>query len=380
MKKVAILTTGHPPLDDRIFYKISHSLIKFGYHVKIICTTQQGEWTQDNIEIKGILFNNLKNPLIKKLQFFVNELKLFHPEIVICSEPLPVIFSYVYKITIKYKVKIIYDITEWYPENIANKKYGLIKYLTILFGHIINFLATNFSSYLFIGEEWKLKRYRLYSPKKNFSIISYYPVLEYYNFSPPNLLTNEIIFGYAGVISVSRGLEIFYRLMKTLRNRLPLSQKITFVLAGRFETEEEKEYLEKFNSININFEYHQWTDYKSFSKILENVHICLDIRPRNGIYERSLPIKIFDYMALGKCIIASNYEPIKNIFDIARFGVLVDPENFYDIVENTINLISHPHKIQEAGINGRKAVEKIFNWNVCEQEIKKVLETLNDSE
>jgi len=322
----------------------------------------------------------LKNPLIKKLQFFVNELKLFHPEIVICSEPLPVIFSYVYKITIKYKVKIIYDITEWYPENIANKKYGLIKYLTILFGHIINFLATNFSSYLFIGEEWKLKRYRLYSPKKNFSIISYYPVLEYYNFSPPNLLTNEIIFGYAGVISVSRGLEIFYRLMKTLRNRLPLSQKITFVLAGRFETEEEKEYLEKFNSININFEYHQWTDYKSFSKILENVHICLDIRPRNGIYERSLPIKIFDYMALGKCIIASNYEPIKIIFDIARFGVLVDPENFYDIVENTINLISHPHKIQEAGINGRKAVEKIFNWNVCEQEIKKVLETLNDSE
>lgn len=200
--------------------------------------------------------------------------------------------------------------------------------------------------------------------------------MDYYKPSIQKFNGNELIFGYAGLISVSRGLEIFYQIIKRVSENLNL--KIGYILAGRFEIEDEKEYLNKFRELNINFQYFDWTDYSNFSSYLEPVHICLDIRPPNKIYERSLPIKIFDYMALGKCIVASDYEPIRSIFEIAKCGILVNPLSIDDITTKIFELINQPELIYEYGINSRIAAEKFFNWKVCEDELKKITKELLD--
>jgi len=373
MKKVAIVSTGHPPFDERIFNKIGMSLTKSGYDVSVIVTTEKIDRKISSINFKGIDSSEFGR-FREKFKFIIRELKNFNPDVIINCEPIPVLVSYFFTLlqrNIK-PAKIIYDVTEWYPENIFLKRKGLKRILLFIGGHIINFLATNFSNYLFIGEETKVNRYRKYSPKKKFSIISYYPVLDYYNQSTRKVENKEIIFGYAGVISVSRGLEIFYRLISELNKKLP-DYKFGFILAGRFESPAEKIYLQKFESLGIKFNYYDWTSYENFSRYLEPVHICLDVRPPNKIYERSLPIKIFDYMALGKCIIASNYEPIRKIFEIANCGVLVNPIDLNDIVSKTIELINNPEKIFNYGLNARLASEKFFNWKICEEELLRVL-------
>jgi len=373
MKKVAIVSTGHPPFDERIFNKIGMSLTKSGYDVSVIVTTEKIDRKISSINFKGIDSSGFGR-FREKFKFIIRELKNFNPDVIINCEPIPVLISYFFTLlqrNIK-PAKIIYDVTEWYPDNIFLKRKGLKRILLFIGGHIINFLATNFSDYLFIGEETKVNRYRKYSPKKKFSIISYYPVLDYYNQSTRKVENKEIFFGYAGVISVSRGLEIFYRLISELNKKLP-DYKFGFILAGRFESPAEKIYLQKFESLGIKFNYYDWTSYKNFSRYLEPVHICLDVRPPNKIYERSLPIKIFDYMALGKCIIASNYEPIRKIFEIANCGVLVNPVDLNDIVSKTIELINNPEKIFNYGLNARLASETFFNWKICEEELLRVL-------
>ena len=373
MKKVAIVSTGHPPFDERIFNKIGMSLTKSGYDVSVIVTTEKIDRKISSINFKGIDSSEFGR-FREKFKFIIRELKNFNPDVIINCEPIPVLISYFFTLlqrNIK-PAKIIYDVTEWYPDNIFLKRKGLKRILLFIGGHIINFLATNFSDYLFIGEETKVNRYRKYSPKKKFSIISYYPVLDYYNQSTRKVENKEIFFGYAGVISVSRGLEIFYRLISELNKKLP-DYKFGFILAGRFESPAEKIYLQKFESLGIKFNYYDWTSYKNFSRYLEPVHICLDVRPPNKIYERSLPIKIFDYMALGKCIIASNYEPIRKIFEIANCGVLVNPVDLNDIVSKTIELINNPEKIFNYGLNARLASETFFNWKICEEELLRVL-------
>jgi glycosyltransferase involved in cell wall biosynthesis len=373
MKKVAIVSTGHPPFDERIFNKIGMSLTKSGYDVSVIVTTEKIDRKISSINFKGIDSSGFGR-FREKFKFIIRELKNFNPDVIINCEPIPVLISYFFTLlqrNIK-PAKIIYDVTEWYPENIFLKRKGLKRILLFIGGHIINFLATNFSDYLFIGEETKVNRYRKYSPKKKFSIISYYPILDYYNQSTRKVENKEIFFGYAGVISVSRGLEIFYRLISELNKKLP-DYKFGFILAGRFESPADKIYLQKFESLGIKFNYYDWTSYENFSRYLEPVHICLDVRPPNKIYERSLPIKIFDYMALGKCIIASNYEPIRKIFEIANCGVLVNPVDLNDIVSKTIELINNPEKIFNYGLNARLASETFFNWKICEEELLRVL-------
>lgn len=376
MKKVAIISTGHPPFDERIFNKIGLSLIKFGYKVNIIVTTQNINIEKNGIKIIGNDLYKTRWDFFSKFNFINKYLSIFNPDLIICCEPLPVIIAFIFTLFQKRKSpsKIIYDITEWYPENIYLKRKGIKKILLYLLGHLINFFSTNFADYLFVGEETKLPRYRKYSPKKKYSIISYYPILEYYNASTQKFLDNNIIFGYAGVISISRGLEIYYQIIKTLKKMTNL--RIGFNLIGRFEFQSETIYLDKFKVLGIEFNYHDWTDYSEFSKFLEPVHICFDIRPPNGIYERSLPIKIFDYMAMGKCVIASNYEPIKNIIKIANCGILVDPNNLENILENILKLMQNPDLIHQYGINGRTAAEKFFNWGICEAELRNVLSSI----
>ncbi|MGB9663343.1 MAG: glycosyltransferase [Ignavibacteria bacterium] len=376
MKKVAIISTGHPPFDERIFNKIGLSLIKFGYDVSIIVTNANLKTEISSIKINGIDLTReigVKN----KFRFIISELKNYNPDIIINCEPVPVLISYLFTLIQKNlrPAKIIYDITEWYPENIYLKRKGLKKFFLFLIGHLINFLATNFADYLFIGEETKLIRYRKYSPRKKFSIISYYPVIDYYKHSTKKIENNEITFGYAGVISVSRGLKIYYDVLSSLKTKFT-DYRFCFILAGKFETEDEKIYLQRFENLKIDFQYFKWTDYENFSKHLEPVHICLDIRPPNKIYERSLPIKIFDYMALGKCIVASNYQPIKQIFEIANCGILVDPLDIDGIVNKISELIQKPELIYQLGVNGRNAAEKIYNWTICEVELERAINSL----
>lgn len=378
MKKVAIVSTGHPPFDERIFDKVGNSLIKFGYDVHILVTTEKIATEKNNIKILGDNFTKLSTNPFRKSKFILKNLRDKNPDLIICCEPIPVLFSFFFTLIQRKKstAKIIYDITEWYPENIYLKRKGLKRIILFVIGHLINFLATNLSDYLIVGEETKLLRYKKYAPKKKYSIISYYPILDYYKPSIQKFNGNELIFGYAGVISVPRGLEIFYQIIKRIIEKSNL--KIGFILAGRFEIEGEKEYLNKFRELNINFQYFDWTDYSNFSRYLEPVHICLDIRPPNKIYERSLPIKIFDYMALGKCIVASDYEPIKSIFKIAKCGILVNPLSIDEITTKIFELINQPELIYEYGINSRIAAEKFFNWKVCEDELKKITKELLD--
>lgn len=378
MKKVAIVSTGHPPFDERIFDKIGGTLVKLNYDVHIIVTTMTNNAKDDQIKIIGKDFRNQKFFSLHKVSFILKNLKFINPDLIICSEALPVITSFLFTLFQRKKIpaRVIYDVTEWYPENVYLKRNGLKRLFYFLSGHLINFFATNFADYLFVGEETKLFRYLKYSPKKNYSIISYYPILEYYKPSTKKASNNEIIFGYAGVISISRGLDIYYRILKDLKMRIN-DFNFGFILSGKFEFEEEKNYIEKFSELGIKFMFYEWTSYKEFSKNLESVHICLDIRPPNKIYERSLPIKIFDYMALGKCIVASNYEPIKKVFDLAQCGILVNPLKYDEIITSLINLINNKDLIFQYGLNGRNAAEKFFNWKVCEEEIKNALNFLN---
>ena len=378
MKKVAIVSTGHPPFDERIFNKIGETLLKMNFDVHIVVTTINHIAKIEQIKVIGKDFRNQRFFLLKKISFIMRSMKNINPDLIICSEAFPVIISFLFTLFQRKKIpaRLIYDVTEWYPENVYLKRKGLTRIFYFLFGHLINFLATNLSDYLFVGEETKLIRYLKYSPKKKYSIISYYPILEYYKPSTLKVLNNEIIFGYAGVISISRGLDIYYQILKELKKQF-IDFNFGFILSGKFEFEKEKHYIDKFSELGITFKYYEWTDYKEFSRNLERVHICLDIRPPNKIYERSLPIKIFDYMALGKCIVASNYEPIKKIFDSANCGILVNPMKFDEIIKSIINLINNKDLIYQYGLNGRNAAEKFFNWKVCEEEMKKALGYLN---
>ena len=109
---IAFLTSGHEPFDDRIFYNMARTL-SAGNNVSIISSRQELTDVADGININCFEGNEL--PKRDKIRKFTEYLADFKPSVIICSEPLPVLAANLYSKKTYGKIRIIYDITEWYP-------------------------------------------------------------------------------------------------------------------------------------------------------------------------------------------------------------------------------------------------------------------------
>ncbi|PYU29046.1 MAG: hypothetical protein DMG32_01175 [Acidobacteria bacterium] len=92
-------------------------------------------------------------------------------------------------------------------------------------------------------------------------------------------------------------------------------------------------------------------------------------------YIRSRPTKLFEYMAAGVPVIASDFPDWRKIIDAARCGLLVPPEDPRAIATAMEYLLTHPEEAREMGLRGRQAVEGSYVWDVE----KKTLLDLYDS-
>ncbi|HXJ94780.1 MAG TPA: glycosyltransferase family 4 protein [Terriglobia bacterium] len=81
------------------------------------------------------------------------------------------------------------------------------------------------------------------------------------------------------------------------------------------------------------------------------------------------PNKLFEYMAAGLPVIASNFPLWKEIVAGIGCGVLVDPLKPTEIADAIEYLLTHPAEAEQMGIRGREAVEKKFNWEYEERKL-----------
>ncbi|WP_426195150.1 glycosyltransferase family 4 protein [Massilia sp. DWR3-1-1] len=79
-------------------------------------------------------------------------------------------------------------------------------------------------------------------------------------------------------------------------------------------------------------------------------------------YLDALPVKMFEYMAAGIPVIASNFPLWQSIIHGERCGLCVDPLDPQAIADAIDYLVSHPQVAREMGANGRRAILASYNW------------------
>lgn len=79
-------------------------------------------------------------------------------------------------------------------------------------------------------------------------------------------------------------------------------------------------------------------------------------------YLDALPVKMFEYMAAGIPVIASDFPLWRGIIEGAHCGVCVDPLDPVAIAAAIDLFVSNPELARTMGDNGRKAVLAKYNW------------------
>ena len=189
--------------------------------------------------------------------------------------------------------------------------------------------------------------------------INNYPILDEFN-ARNNWSAKTSQACYVGNISAIRGINEMVQACSLLRS------PITLNLAGAFETPALAAEVAKLPG---------WRRVKALGHLdragVRDVmarSICglVTLHPQIN-YLDALPVKMFEYMAAGIPVIASNFPVWRKIIEDNACGICVDPMSPTSIAEGIDFLASHPDQAIQMGINGRQAVMEKYNWR-CESQ------------
>ncbi len=364
MQKILFLTTSHFFDDDRILYHQAEALQEENFKTKICSLSSDYQGFIDGIEVEA--YNILTTSNHNKIDVFQKIIKAFRPDLIIGSEPLAIVAARKY--SREKKIKIVYDVTEWYPSQRMVQHFSFFsRVFHILKFSLINIMAGFVSTHFIFGEENKKFPLAQVFPWKKRILLPYFPAGKYVHQNINVLEKGKITLCYTGRISKEDGIGNFFQAVALLQRKREDLQ-INLLIIGKPKREEDHAYfqnlMEQYQFKNL--ELIPPVPFQDFTNSFAKADLCFDLRELNDEYSRSLPIKLFYYIGAGKPVIYSRLNAIECFMDVSEFGDLVDPENSELISNLILNYIDHPDFYMQRALNARKQFEEKYNWEIIE--------------
>jgi glycosyltransferase involved in cell wall biosynthesis len=359
MIKIAHLTSAHPRCDTRIFIKMCSSLAENGYETFLVVADGKGSETKNDVNIVDIgaktggrlsRMTKTVNKVFKKaVELDVDIYHLHDPELLPIGLKLK-----------KLGKKVIFDSHEDVPKQMLGKPYlnaPLRRLIGAVFGMYESYACVKFDAIIAATPYIRDKFIKI---NLNTVDINNFPLLEELaNTSEWEKKQNEV--AYVGGIAKIRGIE-------EIVQALGYTNEIRLNLAGKFS--------EASAEVNVK-NYTAWSKVNELGFLNRGQINTVLAKSKAGLvtlhpvinYIDALPVKMFEYMAAGIPVIASNFPLWREIVESNECGLCVDPLNPKAIGKAIQYLIDNPAQAERMGGNGRKAVEGKFNWPIEEKKL-----------
>lgn len=376
MFNICMLSSGHPPFDDRVYYKEALSLTSIG-RVTIIAPCDNSRVTEDGIEIVGIpRRGKILGRLIPLVFLFIIGLRL-KADVYHCHEADSLLIGYLLKTFTG--AKLIYDAHEYYPEAFS-EKFCKILQKTVFYVVTIyeKFICKRCDAVITVNEDL-LRKFLKYN--KNSEVIPNYPTQQHFKYKASDDFTKKDLgkyLIYAGGLTIDRGLIEMIELLNIL---VVKNINIKLLLVGYFNNSRDEKIIQKIISEKNLTSFVHFTGRLEHSQIPELMRNALAgllfLKPISR-YQKAEPIKLFEYMASGIPVVSYDYSGVKNIIKYQRCGIVVPPLNVNEAAESVIYLFNNPSMAADMGIKGVEAFQKYYNWDICEKRLQKVYRILKE--
>lgn len=365
------LTSTHRPFDTRVFQKECRSLAKAGYRVTLIVPHTE-DLVVDGVQIRALPLPKSGKERLKKTTRLVYEAALkenpqaifhFHD-----AELLP------FMIMLKRKGrKVIYDAHEDTPQQVKYQHWipRWMRPPVSLFMHGLEAIGSKMFDRLIAAEPIVAKRF---GPRKTTTIHNYPLLSEFVEADEASYETRPMHAAYLGGISEVRGI----REMIQATHALQTSFKSRLLLGGSFypaALEDEVKSMPAWQSVD----YHGWISREAISQHLNKVRVGLVILYPTQKYLDSYPTKLFEYMAAGLPVIASDFPQFRSLVEDIGCVIFVDPKDSQALADAMQWVFEHPKEAALMGQRGKEAIQDRFNWQTEGKRLLKVYEDLHGS-
>jgi glycosyltransferase involved in cell wall biosynthesis len=183
----------------------------------------------------------------------------------------------------------------------------------------------------------------------------------------------QIVVGFSSTFGEWHGIpELTDAIQEINRDRL-WRNKLFFLLLGNGKLRPmAQEKLAGFANVSFagTVEYRRIQDYLSVCDILLSPHG----QPADGAEFFGSPTKLFEYMAMGKGIVASDLGQIGKILEDGKTAVLVKPGDPMDLKRGIMDLAKNPQKAARLGHTAREVAVSNHTWS---RHADRLLRTIN---
>lgn len=163
---------------------------------------------------------------------------------------------------------------------------------------------------------------------------------------------------YLGAFSVERALDIPIRALGRIARDIP---EVRLILAGTGRNINELKRLAGEEGVEERVVFTGWVPFELYRTYIALADVCLVPQPANRFIESGLPHKLTQFMCLGKPVVVSDARNLKRVVSDADCGRIFKSNNADDFARAVLSLKDKGVR-EKLGENGRKAVERTYNW------------------
>ncbi len=188
---------------------------------------------------------------------------------------------------------------------------------------------------------------------------------------PEIVARGQTVLGYVGVMGFQDGIDSLIRALHKLKIELGRSD-FYCILIGKGSSLDYLKQLTRELELEDNVLFTGFVSHQDLLKYLSTTDICIAPDPYNPFNDRSTMIKVMEYMALAKPIVA--YRLIEHQVTAQDAALYADVSDELDFARKILQLMDDPKLRKAMGDSGRKRAEDVLAWTHQEQNLRRAYE------